>query len=147
MSIENIKNYFSFREDLASAGMPTREQFAEVAAAGFEVVINLAMDRPPNQLPGEAELVQRLGMDYLHIPVVWEAPHLGDLSRFCDVMKQNQGRKVFVHCVANYRASVFVYLYRCLVEGVDEVIARQDMEKIWTPDGVWKEFIDLINFQ
>jgi len=147
MSLEQIRNYFSYREDLASAGMPTREQLAEVAASGFELVINLSMDTAPNQLPGETELVQELGMAYVHIPVVWEAPHLYDLERFCELMKANQGRKIFVHCVANYRACVFIYLYRCLVEAMDEPTARQDMQKIWTPNGVWKDFIETLELR
>ena len=147
MSLEQIRNYFFYRDDLASAGMPTRKQLAEVAAAGFELVINLAMDTAPNQFPGEEELVQELEMDYVHIPVVWEAPHLYDLNRFFEVMQSNQGRKIFVHCVANYRASVFIYLYRCLVEGMDEAAARQDMQKIWTPDEVWKDFIETLELR
>jgi protein tyrosine phosphatase (PTP) superfamily phosphohydrolase (DUF442 family) len=147
MSIEKITNYIFYNEKLASSGMPTREQFADVGAAGYELVINLAMDKAPNQLPGEAELVQELGMEYVHIPVIWEAPQLFDLQSFFRVMEENRGKKVFVHCVANYRASVFVYLYRCLVEGADETNARQDMERIWKPDGVWKDFIEILDLR
>ena len=147
MSLEQIRNYFSYHDNLASAGMPTREQLADVAAAGFELVVNLAMDAAPNQLPGEAELVQELEMAYVHIPVVWVAPHLNDLNCFFEVMKANQGRKIFVHCVMNYRASVFIYLYRCLLEAMDEPTARQDMQKIWTPDGVWKDFIETLELR
>jgi protein tyrosine phosphatase (PTP) superfamily phosphohydrolase (DUF442 family) len=143
MSIEQIKNYLSYDENLASAGMSTREQLADVAAAGFELVINLAMDQPPYQLPGEAELVQELGMAYVHIPVVWESPQQADLERFYQVMQENRERKVFVHCVMNYRATAFVYLYRCQVEGMDLTLARRDMEKIWKPDSVWERFIEL----
>jgi protein tyrosine phosphatase (PTP) superfamily phosphohydrolase (DUF442 family) len=143
MSIEQITNYISYDENLASAGMPTRKQLADVAAAGFEMVINLAMDAPPYQLPGEEELVQELGMAYVHIPVVWEAPQQGDLERFFQVMKENRERKVLVHCVANYRATAFLYLYRCQVEGMDEALASRDMEKIWKPDGVWERFIEM----
>jgi uncharacterized protein (TIGR01244 family) len=142
-SIEAITNYFVYDEKLSSAGMPTREQLAEVAAAGFELVINLAMDQAPYQLPGEEALAQELGMRYVHIPVVWEAPQQADLERFFQVMQENRERKVLVHCVMNYRASAFVYLYRCQVEGMDEALARRDMEKIWKPDGVWERFIEL----
>ena len=49
--------------------------------------------------------------------------------------------KIFVHCAANKRVSAFVYLYR-ICQGVDELIARQDLVKIWTPNQIWEKFID-----
>lgn len=34
-------------------------------------------------------------------------------------------------------------LYR-ICQGVDELIARQDLIKIWTPDQIWEKFIDRV---
>jgi hypothetical protein len=62
---------------------------------------------------------------------------------FFDVMDANTDRNVFVHCNANMRVSVFVYLYRTLKLGVSEEMARQDLRKIWDPNTVpqWAAFI------
>ena len=56
-------------------------------------------------------------------------------------MDAHPDHKIFVHCAANKRVSEFVYLYR-ICQGVDELIARQDLVKIWTPNQIWEKFID-----
>ena len=48
-------------------------------------------------------------------------------------MEANEGRKVFVHCFANMRASAFVYMYRTLVLGDSEAEARATMSEVWDP--------------
>jgi hypothetical protein len=41
----------------------------------------------------------------------------------------------------NARVSAFLYLYRRDVLGMNEVQAREAMETIWRPGGVWAAFI------
>ena len=53
-------------------------------------------------------------------------------------------RKTFAHCVVNYRVSAFMFLYRTTQLGLDPVDAKADMEKLWTPSGVWEEYVDRI---
>lgn len=141
-NITAIKNYFRVTENLGTAGMPLREQFADIAAAGYQVVINLASSASPGQLTDEEQVVQSLGMEYTAIPVIWERPQLDDLRRFFSVMDANQNRRIFVHCVANYRVSVFVFLYRTLRLATPPGPAWTDLTRIWTPDGIWSEFIN-----
>ena len=82
----------------------------------------------------EGFLVAENGLTYVHIPVDWQQPTLDDVELFFDVMRANQGRKVYVHCFANMRASAFVYLYRTLVEGVPDAEAKATMHEVWDPD-------------
>lgn len=123
--------------------MPNRQQLAEIASAGYSVVINLAYDESPLQLPGEAALVDELGMVYIHIPVKWENPKIDDLRQFFAAMIRNRDEQVFVHCVANYRVSAFMYLYRILHLGEHPEQAWQDLTRVWTPEGIWQDFITL----
>jgi len=95
-----------------------------------------------NALPNEAELVCEQGMAYVHIPVVWEAPKDDDLDRFFQTMAQNRARKVFVHCVVNWRVSCFVYLYRVIEQGVAMKVAEESLLEIWKPNPVWYSFIE-----
>jgi SAM-dependent methyltransferase/protein tyrosine phosphatase (PTP) superfamily phosphohydrolase (DUF442 family) len=141
-NMDDICNYLRISESLGTAGQPTSDQFADIRAVGYEVVINLAMPTSTNALPNERELVTGLGMDYLHIPVVWEAPTLSDLARFFQAMDENWHRRVFVHCALNMRVSVFVLLYRILRLGVPLEIASEALERIWHPNPVWQAFID-----
>jgi protein tyrosine phosphatase (PTP) superfamily phosphohydrolase (DUF442 family) len=137
-----IYNFRRIDDFLGTSGMPERAHFAEIAQAGYQAVINLALDTSSGQLPDESRVVQDLGMAYIHIPVVWENPQMSDLIRFFQAMDSLRGQKVFVHCVANYRVSAFVYLYRSLRLGVPEEQARQDLHSLWTPDGIWAELIE-----
>ncbi len=166
MALNDILNFLPIDERLATAGQPTREQFAQIAAAGYGLVINLAPSDSSNAIPDEQGAVAAAGMDYVHIPVSWQAPQLEDLTRFFAVMEQNRERKVFVHCAMNLRVSSFVYLYRVLRGGVPEPAAAVPLNEMWgriaaharahpdhasavatagsfyRPDGAWRRFID-----
>jgi protein tyrosine phosphatase (PTP) superfamily phosphohydrolase (DUF442 family) len=139
--LEQLTNYYPISALILTAGQPTAEQIALVAAVGCQLVINLARPTSPNALVDEAELVAAHGMDYVAIPVVWEEPTLDDLARYFAVMDANRERKVFVHCVVNYRVSTFIYLYRVLRLGADPDEAIWDMRSIWDPDEIWSAFI------
>jgi protein tyrosine phosphatase (PTP) superfamily phosphohydrolase (DUF442 family) len=139
----NIKNYVRVSGDIATSGQPGREDFAEIANAGYAAVVNLATGTSPDAIPDEGEAAAAAGMAYYHIPVAWTAPELSDLDRFFSVMDSLRGGKVWVHCVLNMRASAFVYLYRLIELGVPEEEARAPMDRVWEPDETWRGFIEL----
>ena len=70
-------------------------------------------------------------MQYVHIPVNWDAPALTDFVQFMEVMGQHKGKKVLVHCQVNSRASAFVYLYRTLRGGAPEPAEMEVVERLW----------------
>ncbi len=139
--LEQITNFLQISDRLATAGQPTIAQYPAIAAAGYQVVINLALTDSPNAVVDEAQIAHDLGLTYLQIPVVWDSPTMADFQAFARAMDTHREGQIFVHCAANKRVAAFVYLYR-LGEGVDEVIARQDLAKIWTPNPIWQTFIE-----
>ena len=141
-SLSTIYNMLSLADDLGTAGQPTSAQFAAIKEAGYEVVINLATGQTPRDLPNEADVVAAQGMEYIHIPVVWEHPTEADLAHFFEAMDATQHKKRFVHCIANMRVSAFVFLYRVLRQGMPVEEARATMAKIWQPNPVWHQFIN-----
>jgi len=132
--LETIRNYQLVHDGLASAGQIGYEQIPLLRDAGYDVVVNLAT-ADPRVNAEEGFRVTSTGLTYVHIPVVWQEPTLEDVRMFFDVMQANEGRNVFVHCIANMRASAFLYLYRSLVEGVPEDQARATMNEVWDPIG------------
>jgi protein tyrosine phosphatase (PTP) superfamily phosphohydrolase (DUF442 family) len=82
-------------------------------------------------------------MTYHHIPVDFKAPLFENLEKFFDVMDASHVKRVFVHCAANYRVSVFIALYAQARLGwsVDE--ANAHIQRLWDPDDTWKEFIQV----
>ncbi|HSD36421.1 MAG TPA: protein tyrosine phosphatase family protein [Rhodocyclaceae bacterium] len=142
MNITDIHRFAAIDERLATAGQPKEGGLAAVAAAGFEVVINLALhDDPRYSLADEPGTIAALGMRYVHIPVQFKAPQLADLLAFYAAMEANVGSKLFVHCASNYRVPVFLALYRIqhLAWSQEEAFAR--MREAWEPDEIWQAFI------
>jgi protein tyrosine phosphatase (PTP) superfamily phosphohydrolase (DUF442 family) len=122
--------------------MPTEAQLADIAQAGFEVVLNLDQLGSSRALPDERGAVEALGLTYRQIPVLWENPTHENWAEFSEAMAQNAGRHVFIHCVANARVSVFVALYRILELGWSRDDAMKDVHSIWTPNDIWQRFIE-----
>ncbi len=141
-SLEQIFNFLPLSSTLASSGQPSEEQFKRIAKAGFCTVVNLAPHGAENALEDEALVLKELGLHYIHIPVDFKQPTDWDYKRFCHAMKEVGDNPVWVHCAANMRVSAFLYRYRIEKLGEDKAVARRDMEKIWTPFGVWKDFIE-----
>lgn len=141
-NLSEIYHFQSVTDSLGTAGQPTSAQFDAVVDAGYEVVINLAMGNTPRDLSNEPELLAVRGLDYVHIPVVFDEPTDDDLSQFFGAMDANQDKKCFVHCIANARVSAFVMLYRVLRQGVPVAEADATMRQIWEPNPTWQAFID-----
>jgi protein tyrosine phosphatase (PTP) superfamily phosphohydrolase (DUF442 family) len=142
--MKDIVNFWFYDDKLSSSGMPTADQMKEVADAGVDLVINLAPHDVPNAIPDEEQLVQSLGMDYVNIPVIWRSPQVQSLTRFMDVMDMHAGKKIHVHCEANYRASAFIMQYRVLRLGWKKEDAVPVMERMWNPEDfpIWQKYID-----
>jgi len=138
--LTDVLNFLEISPQLGTAGQPTADQFQEIAEAGYQAVINLSMPDSTGAIANEAEIVQTLGMQYIHLPVAWDMPRVDDLRAFFQAV-ETLPKPVFIHCAMNMRVSVFVYLYRTLRLSVPVSIAKPDLEKIWLPNPVWQEFI------
>ena len=136
-------NYYEYSDDLASSGQPTREQYPAVAAAGVEAVINLVPTTDPDTYADEGDVARGLDLDYVHIPINWEAPSRADFEAFRAVMAWFKGKRILVHCYANARASAFVYLWRITDAGHARAEARATMTDIWD----WNEGYELENVE
>ena len=56
-------------------------------------------------------------------------------------MQRNTDKKTLLHCQVNARATAFSFLYRVLFEGVPVEEAKADMNTVWQPNEVWRDFI------
>ena len=140
-TLDGVYNYLPVSETLSTSGQPTEAQFAAIHQAGFETVVNLAPHSAENSLADEAGTLSALGIRYIHIPVDFKHPTDEDFAQFAATMGDMADQKTWVHCAANMRVSAFVYRYRCTVLEEDRSAAKQDLDKIWEPFGVWKQFL------
>jgi protein tyrosine phosphatase (PTP) superfamily phosphohydrolase (DUF442 family) len=142
--IEEIKNYALVSQSLATAGQPSERQIEEIKENGFQAVINLGLLNQPYSLKNEKEKVETLGMQYVHIPIAFEIPTEDHFNQFIKAMDELEGKKVFLHCAANYRASSFAYLYGRIKEKWDKEKADGYLGKIWEPNAIWRSFLESI---
>ena len=140
-NLADIFNFIQLSPTIATAGQPTESQLSSIKAAGYRLIVNLAPGTHENALPNEREIVESLGIEYIHIPVKFDRPTTEDFDRFCDVMQAARSRSMFVHCAANLRVSSFMYLYRRIYEDVTAEVAQIELAKIWSPNPIWQEFI------
>ncbi len=136
-----IHHWRRLDERTTTSGQPTEAELSDIAALGVRRVVNLGLPSHEKALRDEAASVGALGMAYVPIPVDFQNPTESDFAAFCAAMADAGEEPVHVHCIANYRVSAFLFRYRRDVLGMDEGLARADLDAIWTPDPVWAAFI------
>jgi protein tyrosine phosphatase (PTP) superfamily phosphohydrolase (DUF442 family) len=140
--MKSIYNFHQASDLLACSGQPTEDQLQSAADQGYQVVVNLGLADGKYALADEAVSVKNLGLAYHHLPTRFESPQVDELAEFIGVMNNHADEKTFVHCAANYRASVFTGLYLFAVNELTETAMQDFIEDVWQPDGVWQQFIE-----
>lgn len=138
----DILNYVKVNDWIHTSGQPTAEQFSAIQQTGTKTVINLAMPDHKTAIANEGEIVTSLGMNFLHIPVVWDAPKTEQYQLFQHVMQAHNQQSIWIHCALNWRVSCFMYLYKTGCLGIPKDQAEDDLLSIWEPNEVWRQFIE-----
>ena len=128
-----LLNFFAPSELIGTSGQPAPEQFELIAQAGYTTVVNLAMHDSEPSVPDEGNIVSGLGMDYIHLPIPFDAPTPRHLRRFSQLMDVLEEDKVLVHCAVNARVSAFMYKYLTLRRGFSEDAATSPLLTVWRP--------------
>jgi len=141
-ALKEIVNFYEIDENIGTSGQPEAEQFKDISTAGYEIVLNLALSESPNAIENENTIISKLNMTYVHIPVDFKTPSLEDLETFFEHMKKHKNKKIFVHCVMNWRVSAFMFLYHTIKCDMPVTDALLHMNTVWEPEPVWQEFIE-----
>lgn len=137
-------NYHAFDDRIATSGQPDRSQLFDIAGAGYEVLINLAMHDSDNAIPEEGSIAASLGMHYINIPVPFEEPTEEHLREFIGFMEVLADKRIWVHCAVNARVSAFMFHY-LRGKGLDEETATSPVLRKWRPrmDPAWEDFMEI----
>ncbi len=136
-----IYNVVEVSHALSTSGIIPAERFQHLADESFEVVINLLPDGSEHAVSGEGDIIEGIGIEYVHIPVDFAEPKPADFARFARAMEAARGRKVWAHCAANYRVSAFVSIYGQRYLGWSAEKAQALIDQLWQPNDVWQAFI------
>jgi uncharacterized protein (TIGR01244 family) len=114
---------------LLIADQPTEAELAALPAQGCGGVVNLRLEGEPEQplsAAAEGQLVQGLGMDYLHQPVQGGNFTAADVTAVSDFLDRHASTPVLVHCRKGGRAAALVLLHLAWTQGwpADEVFER-----------------------
>ncbi|PCH61234.1 MAG: phosphatase [SAR86 cluster bacterium] len=139
-ALAEILNFRQYSSTFSSAGQPTAEQFETLKDNGFERIVYIAFTNG-NALSDEDQIVKGLGMEYMQVPVDFSNPLPSDFYTFADSLQRDTAKKTLLHCQVNARATAFSFLYRVIYEDVDVATAKTDMNSVWQPNEVWRDFI------
>ena len=140
-ALAEITNFRQYSSTFASSGQPSREQFSTIAENGFERIVYITFTNNQNALPDADLVVKGLGMEYMQVPVDFNNPLPSDFYAFADSMRRNTDKKTLLHCQVNARATAFSFLYRVIYADVPVAQAKADMNTVWQPNEVWRDFI------
>lgn len=139
--LSDISNYREYSPMFASSGQPSKKQLKLLREDGYERIVYIAFTNSGDAYEDEDQVVKNLGMDYVQIPVDWNAPTANDFYAFAGAMQLGPPRKTLLHCQVNFRASAFSFLYRVLYDDVPVVEAKRDMNTVWQPNETWRDLI------
>lgn len=124
LMIAGVPNAGEVTPNLYRGGHPNAQGFKALAGMGVNIVVDLR-----GSSKKELEQVNQLGMQYVAIP--WHCPFPRDeaFARFLGLIRQNPGKKVFVHCrLGDDRAGMTIAAYRMAEQGWTAPEAMKEME-------------------
>jgi protein tyrosine phosphatase (PTP) superfamily phosphohydrolase (DUF442 family) len=124
LTIKGVPNAGEVTPRLYRGAQPTAQGFEALARMGINIVVDLRGSRE-----NERKRVTELGMQY--VPIPWHCPFPRDdaFAGFLGLLRQNPGRKVFVHCrLGDDRAGMTIAAYRMAEQGWTAPEAMKEME-------------------
>ena len=129
---------------LVTGGQPDEDELHDIGKSGFEVVINLGLDNKEYSCPNEKDILALYEITYFHLPVSFQNPQNEHYWEFSEILRSISDKKVFIHCAANKRVSVFVALYQVIEMKLPLQEAQKNIRSIWQINSVWENFISLV---
>ena len=122
---KNLPNFGEATTTLYRGGQPSKEGFRTLAKMGVNIVVDLRGSRD-----SERKIVTRLGMQYVAMSWQCSFPKDKTFAQFLTLLRQNPGKKVFVHCrLGDDRTGMMIASYRMAREGWSAEKAEKEMEK------------------
>ncbi len=143
MNIEASHNFRRINDKLTTSGLFHPDVLKALGAQGYEVVVNLLPDTNEHAISGERDIIESQAIEYIYIPVDFKQPTQLDLARFSTEMDRIVGKKIHVHCAANYRVSAFYSLHQVSRGHWNAERALAFIHGVWQPAEypVWAEFV------
>jgi tyrosine-protein phosphatase SIW14 len=125
LTVEGVGNFGEVTPTLYRGGQPKPAGYEALAKMGIDIVVDARLSGRNK----ERKEVEKAGMQYVSIPWHCLVPRDETFARFLALLRDNPGKKVFVHCrYGDDRTGMMIAAYRMAVEGWTPEEARQEME-------------------
>ena len=122
--VKGIPNFAQVSPNLYRGGLPSPEGIKGLKKMDIDVVVDLRAGADKV----EETAVTKLGMQYVSIPSHCPFPSDATWAHFLKVIRENEGKKVFVHCrLGEDRTGMAVASYRMADEGWTAPEALREM--------------------
>ena len=143
-----IESFQFIHPHLFTSAQPTIEQLTLIKEYGVTTIINIALSDASNYLANEDRICLELGLNYIHIPILWDTPSDEQCLLILDMIHHLvQEKMVWLHCAKNFRVSSLMYLYRQYYMDIDMPTAQELMHSIWEPNETWTGLIHAVALQ
>ena len=122
--VQGIQNYGEVTPTLFRGAQPTAEGLETLNKMGVDIVVDLRAGKRNS----ENQAVTKLGMKYVAIPFHCYSLKDETFARFLTVVRENPGKKIFVHCrVGTDRTGMAIASYRMSEQGWSADDAMNEM--------------------
>lgn len=134
-------NVVTITPQLVTSGQPSPQALSTMGKMGFQAVIYLAPSSVRDAVKNEPELLAAQGIEFIHIPIPFNAPEESHVIAVSAALQRLKGKKVLVHCQVNMRASSMVFLHRVLHGKEDPAQAYEAVASVWSPSDEWRDLL------
>jgi protein tyrosine/serine phosphatase len=125
LALQGVPKLGEVSPALYRGAQPTHQGFQKLAEMGINIVVDLR----ERGRKGEDQLVTSLGMRFVAIPWNCFHPKDADMARFLQLLRDNRGKKIFVHCqTGDDRTGMMIAAYRMAEQGWTAKEAMKEME-------------------
>jgi tyrosine-protein phosphatase SIW14 len=126
VTLLGVGNFGLVSPTLYRGGQPSPQGLEGLAKMGVNIVVDVRLSGRDK----ERQEVTKQGMQFVELPWHCLFPKDDPFVRFLALLRDNPGKKVFVHCrYGDDRTGMMIAAYRMAVEGWTPEEARQEMEK------------------
>ena len=124
LRLQGVPHFGEVTPTLYRGGQPNKQGFTSLAKIGIDIVVDLRGSRE-----SERQVVTGLGMRYVALPWRCFSPHDEHFAQFLTLLRENPGKKIFVHCrVGDDRTGMDIAAYRMAEQGWTAEEAKKEME-------------------
>jgi protein tyrosine/serine phosphatase len=126
LTVDGVGDFAEVTPTLYRGGQPSRVGYEALAKMGVNIVVDARLSGKDN----ERNAVEKAGMQYVSIPWHCLFPKDEVFVRFLALLRDNPGKKVFVHCrYGDDRTGMMIAAYRMSVQGWTAAEALREMDE------------------